>query len=136
MGSGINNTVRQLGAAAGVAVLGSLLASGYRSGVDAEIHHLGLAPQAVSASRRSIASALEMVHGVGATRGARLSSLARDAFSHGAFISMCFAAGFCLVVAAVIFHALRQHGRTPLEKHDAFRLEVEAQLAAPPELLT
>ncbi len=75
MGSAMNDTVRELGAAIGIAVLGTLIASGYESGVSDLI--ATLPPEAAAATESSFAAA---VHGVAPAVEAQAGPAAAEAF--------------------------------------------------------
>ena len=72
MGSATNDTTRELGGALGVAVLGSVLASQYTSGVSSAV--AGLPPQAREAAEASIGGVLGFVEQAKAAATSRRSS--------------------------------------------------------------
>ncbi|MBF6213923.1 MFS transporter [Nocardia puris] len=82
VGSALNDTIQQAGAALGVAILGAVLASGYTGAMPAD---------APAAARESISDALAF--GDDALTGA-----AREAFTSG--MGVTFVAGACSVLAA------------------------------------
>jgi EmrB/QacA subfamily drug resistance transporter len=87
VGSAINDTVRVAGGSLGVAVLGSLLASGYRGDMDS-------IPGAPDVARDSLAGAL-------ATGDLRLVSAAQDAFVGGMQAATLVAVGVALAGALI-----------------------------------
>lgn len=103
MGSAMNDTVRELGVSIGIAVLGSLIARGYSSGIDEATR--GLPPEAAAAAESSypaavqgVAPALEQQAGPQVT--GRFVELATDAWMTGLNWAM-FAASALAAVAAV-----------------------------------
>lgn len=62
MGSAMNDTTRELGAAAGVAILGSIMVSGYNSSVEKAVSNIqGLPAEAAETMKESLAYALETI---------------------------------------------------------------------------
>ncbi|WP_326598753.1 MFS transporter [Streptomyces sp. NBC_01803] len=80
-GSGLLLTLRHVGSAIGVAVLGSLLAQVYRDRLDTE----GLPPQAAEASRESVVAAHSVAEHTGAPG---LTDSADWAFTHGMSVTL------------------------------------------------
>ncbi len=100
VGSAISNTVRQVGGALGVAVLGSVLSGVYRGQISGSL--TGLPPAARSAAEESISGAYGVAAHAGPAAG-RLVSSANDAFiaamhwaSAGAAIIALFSIGVVL----------------------------------------
>ncbi|MBX6343076.1 MAG: DHA2 family efflux MFS transporter permease subunit, partial [Thermomicrobiaceae bacterium] len=81
VGSAVNDTTRQVGGALGVAVLGSLLSTSYRSDMAGAV--LGLPAPAAQAARDSVGAALQVAQQVGGRPGALLAEAARAAFISG-----------------------------------------------------
>src|SRR5690606_35799009 len=77
VGSAMNDTTRQVGGALGVAVIGSLMSSVYRSNLDTSA--VPLPPAATEAARESLGGALAVAAEVGPA-GAPLAEAARLAF--------------------------------------------------------
>jgi EmrB/QacA subfamily drug resistance transporter len=104
--SAVNDVSRELGGALGIAVLGSLLNAGYRSGFGDSIGTLppGVAEQAKS----SIASAEAIGHQIG-PRGDALIAHAQTAFTHGLNTTML--AGAAMLILGAIFVLVRAPGR-------------------------
>ena len=94
VGSAMNDTTRMIGGALGVAVLGSVLSTGYRGGMDG-------APEA---AKESLGTALQ-------AGDAALSRLAQDAFVSGMHSAAIVAAGVALVGGAVAFAFLPRRER-------------------------
>jgi hypothetical protein len=93
--SAVNDLMREVGGAFGIAVLGSVLAGGYRNAMAAAAANL---PRpAADAARGSIAAATDIAHRAG-PHGAALIESARDAFVEG--LSTSLLVGACVLVAA------------------------------------
>jgi DHA2 family multidrug resistance protein-like MFS transporter len=95
----MNDTVRQVGGALGVAILGSVLSSHYRGGMDGAVH--GLPAGAGDAASDSITGATAVAERVGGAAGHTLQQAANGAFVDGMQIAMLVAAGVTLVGALV-----------------------------------
>ena len=100
VGSAVNDTTRELGGALGVAVLGSLLASGYASSLGNALRTVPLPAELAGVVRESVGAAIEVAGGMGGPAGEGLALAARTAFVD--------AMGLGLVVATVaaLFGAL------------------------------
>jgi EmrB/QacA subfamily drug resistance transporter len=115
--SAVNDLSREVGGALGIAVLGSILNSGYRSHVAAATAHLPA--QAAAAVKGSIAAAAEAAPKHGA-KGAALLSHAQDAFVNGMQSALLVAA--CVLFAA----ALAVAGLAP-RREEVKRAETERE---------
>ncbi|MBT8228501.1 MAG: MFS transporter, partial [Dactylosporangium sp.] len=98
VGSAINNTIRQVGGALGVAVLGSLLSSVYRDRLGPEITNLPAAVRTVASE--SIAGAYGAAERLGPA-GDALSGAADDAFLSAMHL-VALAAATVAVIGAVV----------------------------------
>ncbi len=98
VGSALNDATRELGGTFGVAILGSLLVSGYRQGV-ANLPS-GTPPVARRAITDSLGSASTVAHALPAGLATRVTAQARQAFSTG--FARSAAAGAALAAVAVI----------------------------------
>jgi len=96
VGSAVNDATRTLGGALGVAVLGSLVSSGYRAGMD------GITGPA----QDSLAGALAVAGQAGGERGAQLTSLAQSAFVDGMHAAVLVGAAIAVVGAVLALVAL------------------------------
>ncbi|WP_256215583.1 MFS transporter [Streptomyces sp. Ag109_O5-10] len=109
-GSAINNTFRQVGGAMGVAVLGSLLSTTYRNGIQG---HLGVLP----ASDRHIAGeSLQATLAVAERMGPAGQTLVRpadDAFIHAMHLTAIGSAAVAVAGAAVVLAFLPGKGPAP-----------------------
>ncbi|MFI1768942.1 MFS transporter [Streptomyces sp. NPDC020800] len=98
-GSAVNNTFRQVGGAMGVAVLGSLLSTTYRNGIDG---HLGvLHASDRHAAGESVQATLAVAEKLGPA-GRALVRPAHDAFIHAMHITAMGSAAVALVGAGVV----------------------------------
>lgn len=79
MGSAMNDTTRELGAAAGVAILGSVMVSSYNSSVDSALKNVeGLPAEATETMKESLAYALETVKALITQGFPGIENLAQD----------------------------------------------------------
>jgi len=102
--SSINDLSRELGGALGIAVLGSVLNSGYRSAI---AHHTSSLSPALSAKARgSLGAAQAIGHRLGVPD---LVTHANAAFVHG--ISLALLVGAAVLFAGAVFVAIRAPGR-------------------------
>ena len=101
VGSAINDTVRQVGGALGVAVLGSLLSSAFSSRLD----QLAAVRPVPGQAKDGIGPALAVAAHVPGRAGVASADAARQAFIHAMDTTVLVAAGFTLlaVIAALIW---------------------------------
>jgi EmrB/QacA subfamily drug resistance transporter len=104
VGSAVNDTTRTTGGALGVAILGSLLSTGYRADMEAVTQ--GLPAGARAAARDSLGGALTVAHQVGGATGARLADAAQAAFVNGMHAAALVAALIAAAGAVVALVAL------------------------------
>lgn len=100
VGSAVNDTTRQVGGALGVAILGSLLASTYRSSLGTSVSE---------AARASVGGALAVARGLGGEQGAALARAAKSAYVDGMSVGVLVAAGVALVGGLVALVFLPSH---------------------------
>ena len=100
--SAINQSTRQIGQALGVAVGGSIAATGYRSGFSTAGLHL--APGALQTAGGSITGALAVGRSLPRNAADALLAAARSAFLHG--VHLALAAAAILAVGGAVFAAL------------------------------
>jgi Na+/melibiose symporter-like transporter len=98
VGSAVSNTIRQLGGALGVAGLGAVLASSYRTHLGTATD--GLPPAAASAAKESISGAYGVAEHAGAA-GPALMQHANDAFITAMHTASIGTTIFALLGAAV-----------------------------------
>jgi predicted MFS family arabinose efflux permease len=106
VGSAINDTTRVAGGALGVAVLGSLLASGYRGGMESA----ALPGPAREIAQDSLAGGLAVAERLGDDR---LAAVAQDAFLSGMHTAALVASGVALLGALVAVVFLPSGERVP-----------------------
>ena len=112
-GSAVNNTFRQVGGSLGVAVLGALLSTTYRSGIQDK---LGALPaQYRTPAGESIEGTLGVVEKIG-PRAAALVDPAKEAFIHAMHVTALTAGGVAAIGALVAFSFLP--GRPPAAAED------------------
>ncbi|MFI9203138.1 MFS transporter [Streptomyces sp. NPDC053048] len=116
-GAAMLNSLRQVGGALGVAVLGSLLASHYQGRVDPHLHPLPdtLRPLA----QESVAGALTVADRLG-PHGTDLAAHAVDAFVAAMRVTSLTAAGVMLAGTVAVFLSLRgkREGRDGQDRRD------------------
>ncbi len=95
--SALNDTVREVGGALGIALIGSVLSAGYTSSVSSAAD--GLPPEAAHAVREGIGGAVGVSQQLGSA-GAHVLDAARGAFVDGWALSMWISVGLALAVAA------------------------------------
>ena len=100
VGSAVNDTTRELGGALGVAVLGSLLASGYASTLSDALPDNLLPAEATGVVGESVGAALQVAAGMGPV-GETLALAARGAFVDAMGIGVVVAAGAALLGALI-----------------------------------
>ncbi|MFF9003301.1 MFS transporter [Streptomyces achromogenes] len=106
--SALSNTFRQVGGALGIAVLGSVLATSYRNGIEGKLG--ALPPNLRDTAAESIEATLGIAEKLG-PRGEALVTPANDAFLHAMHVTALCGTGVALVGAVVT--ALFLPGRTP-----------------------
>jgi EmrB/QacA subfamily drug resistance transporter len=99
VGSAVNDTTREVGGALGIAVLGSLVSSAYRSTMAGSVG--GLPPAAAAVARDSIGGAYSVAQGAGPA-GSQLNSLAATAFTDAMSAALVAAAVVALVTAGIV----------------------------------
>ncbi|MCX5168664.1 MFS transporter [Streptomyces antibioticus] len=97
--SALSNTFRQVGGALGIAVLGSVLSTAYRNGIEDKLG--GLPPGLRDTAGESIEATLGVAAKLG-DRGKALVGPADDAFLHAMHITAVWGAAIALVGAVVV----------------------------------
>ncbi|GGM48029.1 MFS transporter [Longimycelium tulufanense] len=100
--SAVSETAYELGAALGIAVLGSVLAGTYRSSLELPP---GTPQDAVGAVSDSLANAARVAHQIGGEMGEAVLSAARNAFVEGMQVTG-LVSGVVLLIAATATHFL------------------------------
>jgi fucose permease len=110
VGSAVNDTVRELGGALGVAVIGSIAATNYTASMRSELErHPGISDPARQLLTDNVGSAIHTSGQLGAS-GAEIASIARTAFVNSMSVSLWVAVGLAVTatVVAVIHLPQRQ----------------------------
>jgi hypothetical protein len=113
VGSAVNDTTRQVGGALGVAVLGSLLSSGYRSTMSDAVAGQGLSPDLVSVITDRVGGAVSVAQRLGGNTGEFIAASARHAFVEGMGVSLLVGAGVAVVGAVAVFRYLPARAPEP-----------------------
>jgi EmrB/QacA subfamily drug resistance transporter len=122
--SAMNDVSRELGGALGIAVLGSVLNTAYRSGV--EQHTSGLPAGVADHARASLGAAQAIGRQLGASD---LVTHATDAFVHG--VSLALLAGAGALLGGAVFVAVRAPGRIESRANAGEELPVRLATNAP-----
>jgi hypothetical protein len=111
-GSAMNDATRELGAALGIAVLGSVAASRYAGSIAPALKGLSQADQ--SSARTSIAGALGVAAKLPAEAGKALTASADHAFISGIHLAVLVGAMLAVISAGIVWrklpHSLTQSG--------------------------
>jgi hypothetical protein len=99
--SAANDTTREVGAAIGIALLGSLMSSGYRSSVGDSFDALPAA--AAEAARDSVGAALHIAQQAPESLRSGLVLTAGTGFAEGFSLAMMAGAALLVTTAAVVF---------------------------------
>ncbi|MEU5524161.1 MFS transporter [Streptomyces sp. NPDC047860] len=111
--SALSNTFRQVGGALGVAVLGSVLSTAYRTDIEDKLDVLP--PGARHAAGESIEATLAVADRLG-PRGEALAAAADDAFLHAMHVTALWGTGVAVLGAIVV--AVFFPGRMPAPEED------------------
>jgi EmrB/QacA subfamily drug resistance transporter len=103
-GSAMNDCTRELGAALGVAVLGSLAASRYSHSIDGAIDTIPASAQA--ATKSSLAGALDAARGLAPADARAVTSAASQAFVSGIHFAVTVGAALAVTAAVVVYRYL------------------------------
>lgn len=129
-GSAMNDATREMGAALGVAVMGSLAASRYGPAMASLTTNLPAAAQ--SAADSSLAGALAVAQQLPAEVGQPLAAGATDAFVDGIHLAVTVGAALAWIAAAVVVRYLPRHlahDAGPVDATDAVEDVLELGLA-------
>jgi len=97
--SAVNDVAREVGAAVGIAVLGSMFSSGYSSAVRASVG--GLPPEAAHAVEASAGAGFAVAEQLGRS-GEQLGDAVKDAFASGLGAAMVAGTALALVAALLV----------------------------------
>ncbi|MFF0304424.1 MFS transporter [Streptomyces sp. NPDC004562] len=112
--SALNDVTREFGTALGVALLGALVSTGYRSAIDGRLH--GIPDEAADTAREGVANAVEAAGSTG-PHAQDLLQAAHQSFVDGWQQAMW--AGAAIMGALLILIALRGPANTPSAAADA-----------------
>ncbi|MBG7605392.1 MAG: hypothetical protein IZT58_12260 [Actinobacteria bacterium] len=112
VGSAVNDTSREVGGALGIAVLGSIANSVYRSDIDSRVLQ-PLPDEAGEAAGESIGAAIAISEELPGKAGELLASEAGDAFTSGFSTSLTAAAVVAAISGIVVFVAGQRRAPTP-----------------------
>jgi EmrB/QacA subfamily drug resistance transporter len=121
VGSAVNDTVREVGGALGVAVLGSILASQYATSIGTAAE--GMPEPAAETASDSLGGAVLVAQQVGGQAGSALLDAARSAYIDGFGLALVVAAGVAAAGAAIA--ALWLPSRAPQVVPDAEQVVAE-----------
>lgn len=131
VGSAVNDTTREIGAALGVAVLGSLFAALYSGAMDGIL--VGLPAEAAEVARQSLAGAGAVAVVVGGDAGAALLAGAQrafvDAMAATSIAGIAFSAAGVVIALAFLPARASRAAAGPAERLDASPIEPEAAAA-------
>ena len=111
VGSAMNDTTRELGGALGVAVMGSVLSTGFGSSVSGALGQLP--PQAAGLAHDSVGGALQVAQQLGGPAGQALARSADQAFLHGMTLAALTGAGVALAAALLVLVLLPSYEERP-----------------------
>lgn len=115
VGSALNDTVRQVGGALGVAILGSALNSVYSSHMAGQVARLPAA--AAAAAQDSVGAATQIAATIGGPTGSALTHAAGQAFTDGIHVAVAVAAGFALAGAITVLAVMPSRRETGEHDH-------------------
>jgi DHA2 family multidrug resistance protein-like MFS transporter len=104
-GSAINNVSRQVGGALGIAVLGSILAASYRSGIDPTLKKLPITAAVRGQMEKSVEATQAVVGKVGSSLQSAIPA-GNSAFIHAMHVTSLFSAAVALAGTFVAFKFL------------------------------
>jgi Na+/melibiose symporter-like transporter len=109
VGSAVNDTVRELGGALGVAVIGSVAASTYASNLQGQLDRIGGVPDNLRVVvTDNVGAALEVSQHLGAN-GAEVAAAARDAFVSSMSGSLWVGVALAALASVIAFVHLPKH---------------------------
>jgi hypothetical protein len=126
VGSAVNDTVRELGGALGVAVIGSIAATSYASSMRSQLTRFPHLSEPVrQLLTDNVGSALHTSGGLG-TNGTDLASVARTAFVHSMSTSLWVGVGLAVSATIIaVIHLPRREGHSSKVGTDADVVQVE-----------
>jgi EmrB/QacA subfamily drug resistance transporter len=107
VGSAMNDLLRQLGGALGVAIIGSVINTVYRDRMADVV--AGLPAQAAAAAGDSVGAAVAIAARIGGEAGAALAATARTSFVEALAPAAVIAAGIAITTAILVVRAMPAH---------------------------
>ncbi len=107
MGSAMNDATRELGAALGIAVLGSIAASRYASLIAPAVGDLSTSDRTAASS--SIGGALDVAADLGRRASEALTSAAHESFLSGLHVAVLAASVLAFGSAVIVYRYLPHH---------------------------
>ena len=104
VGSAMNDLLRQLGGALGVAIIGSVMNTVYRDNVADAL--VGLPPPAADAAGDSVGAAVAIATQIGGAAGEALTTTARAAFVDGLGVAVVVAAAIAVVTSGFVYRVM------------------------------
>ncbi len=130
MGSAVNDTAREVGGAVGIAVLGSVLALRYRSGLGSLVDRL---PEPVAELvDRGLGQALVVADELGGPEGAAIGSAARGSFIDAMGVTLRVGALTALVTAGLVLWMMRAEAGTATDGDRSAGSDALAGASGPP----
>jgi len=99
--SAVNDTTREVGAAVGIAFLGSLLSAGYRNSLGDSFASMPADVNEIA--KNSVGAALQVAEQFSVESGQVLAQEAKAAFTNGFSLSMSVGAGMLLLASIIVF---------------------------------
>jgi EmrB/QacA subfamily drug resistance transporter len=120
VGSAVNDTTRELGGALGVAVVGSVLASLYRSDI---AHRIAGLPGTAHAATGSLGAALESANQLPHGSATALATAARQSYVHAFDLTLVVTVAVALVASGLVSWLLRPAAPAQEQTDEALALE-------------
>lgn len=137
VGSAMNDATRELGAALGIAVLGSVAAARYSHSID-QLRNLPAAARDLA--RDSLSGALAESTRIGGGAGSLLRDGSQQAFIDGMHLAVTFGAVLAAIASVLVYRYLPAQtpmiaGHGPIDAVDAAELTAEVAIAGTPALI-
>jgi hypothetical protein len=118
VGSAMNDTTRQMGGALGVAVVGSVLASSYRPGLQARLSPLHLPVTVLHAARDSVGAAVTAAKSLPTAVGAAVTTAAHAQFVDSFGAALLVGGAVVLLAAVIVFTFLPARAQDARERSE------------------
>ena len=128
VGSAVNDTSRELGGALGIAVLGSIATSTYRSGIDVS----GLPPAAATAAGESVGAAVRVASQLPGQQAAALVDDAGAAFTDALNTTMA-AGAVVAVLSGIVVYVIGRRDRRNATEGTADQAAADVRAGSPRE---